>query len=67
MKEGEEGDPKGKARRGEPEGEGNGRKTHRLREDFEDGLGLSSSEGEEIPTQITNRRTLQPVLVRCDP
>lgn len=63
------GDPEGKgavARRGEPEGERNERKTHRLREDFEDGLGPSSSEGKEVLAQIINRHALHPVLTRCD-
>ena len=63
------GDPEGKgavARREEPEGERNERKTHRLREDFEDGLGPSSSEGKEVLAQIINRHALHPVLTRCD-
>lgn len=63
------GDPEGKgtvARRGELEGERNERKTHRLREDFEDGLGPSSSEGKEVLAQIINRHALHSVLMRCD-
>ena len=50
----------------ELEGERNERKTHRLREDFEDGLGPSSSEGKEVLAQIINRHALHSVLMRCD-
>ena len=61
-------DPEGKgavARRGQPEGERDERKTHRLREDFEDGPGLSSREGKEALAQIVNRHALHSVLTRC--
>lgn len=61
QEEHEEGDPQGKGTEKKEMEERQG-----LREAFEDGPGFSSSEVEEIPVQIINRHSLQPVLMRCD-